>query len=178
MIDSSGLLGSASQSYQFAPMNAGYKWLNTTPYTVVYNSTATTQNQWMGEIYQESASQQTVTDSTSYEGAGYSTFGYEYVPGDSGKITWAINGTHTWQINASAMGPDSETEIGQRFISNEPMSVVFNLAISSKSGQTIQWDKITFPATLRIDYIRVYQEDGKTNVGCDPPDYPTSDYVS
>lgn len=37
---------------------------------------------------------------------------------------------------------------------------------------------MVFPAEMLVDYVRVYQRDGETNVGCDPPDYPTSDYIN
>lgn len=82
----------------------------------------------------------TLTDDTSFEGAGYTTYGalspslfgtrcssrppragYEYDPGPDGRITWAINGSETWELNASAMGPDEEAGIGQRLVSEEPM---------------------------------------------------------
>jgi len=85
----------------------------------------------------------TLTDDTSFEGAGYTTYGtstfplpsahprsfpvpsrskgYEYDPGPDGRITWAINGSQTWELNASAMGPDEEAQIGQRLVSEEPM---------------------------------------------------------
>ncbi|KAK4703627.1 beta-glucan synthesis-associated protein KRE6, partial [Phenoliferia sp. Uapishka_3] len=128
-IDHSGVVGSASQSMQIAPMDAGYLWKNETPYIQVWNDTRTTQNQWKGAIYQESMSLQTTTDATSYEGAGYSTFGYEYEPGGDGRITWAVNGSQTWQINADAMGPNADTAIGQRLVSEEPMSIILNLAM-------------------------------------------------
>lgn len=29
----------------------------------------------------------------------------------------------------------------------------------------------------QIDYIRVYQRTGQINIGCDPPGYPTTDYI-
>jgi hypothetical protein len=35
-----------------------------------------------------------------------------------------------------------------------------------------------FPAVMQIDYVRVYQREGQTNVGCDPPNYPTMDYIA
>lgn len=47
---------------------------------------------------------QTLTDATSYDGKGYSTFGFEYEPGRDGRVTWAMNQTQTWQLNAAAMG--------------------------------------------------------------------------
>ena len=34
-----------------------------------------------------------------------------------------------------------------------------------------------FPAIMQIDYVRVYQRKGQNNVGCDPADYPTKDYI-
>ena len=30
---------------------------------------------------------------------------------------------------------------------------------------------------MRFDYVRVYQQTGQTNIGCDPPDFPTEDYI-
>lgn len=171
----SGAAGSASQSIQVAPFDAAYSWLNSTPYIEIWDPNRTTLNPWTGAISQESMSAATITDATSFEGAGYSTFGFEYEPGPDGRITWTINGTQTWQLNANAMGPNAETEIGQRLVSMEPMSIVLNLAISDKF-QEVQWGKVTFPGTLRIDYVRIYQK--TRNVGCNPPDYPTSDYIN
>lgn len=37
---------------------------------------------------------------------------------------------------------------------------------------------MVFPAEMLVDYVRVYQRDDETNVGCDPKDYPTSTYIS
>ena len=35
-----------------------------------------------------------------------------------------------------------------------------------------------FPATMYIDWIRVYQSKDSINVGCDPPDFPTATYIN
>ena len=35
-----------------------------------------------------------------------------------------------------------------------------------------------FPAELKFDYVRVYQRKGQSNVGCDPSNYPTADYIA
>lgn len=95
----------------------------------------------MGSVNQESASVITLTDDTSFDGAGYLTFGFEYDPGpdgelrpfcalwspklmpstSTGRITWAVNGTPSWQLNAAAIGPNPDSEIGQRLISEETM---------------------------------------------------------
>lgn len=37
---------------------------------------------------------------------------------------------------------------------------------------------MVFPAEYLVDYVRVYQRQGQSNVGCDPPDYPTAKYIS
>lgn len=37
---------------------------------------------------------------------------------------------------------------------------------------------MVFPAEMLVDYVRVYQRDGETNIGCNPPDYPTADYIN
>lgn len=52
------------------------------------------------------------------------------------------------------------------------MSIILNLGISN-SFQTPQWDRIRFPGTLRIDYVRVYQK-GDPQVGCDPASHRES----
>ncbi|GAA5855826.1 hypothetical protein JCM8547_000376 [Rhodosporidiobolus lusitaniae] len=173
--------GSASQSIQIAPFDPEYLWRNDTaeenPGLIVWNETITTQNNWKGSISQESASLNTITDNTSFDGKGYTTYGYEYDPGSDGRITWAINGSQTWQLNANAFPPNSETEIGQRNIAEEPMYIVLNLAISTKF-QEPQWGKLKFPGKLRVDYVRVYQKKGQTNVGCDPKDFPTAKYIA
>ncbi|KAM0753117.1 family 16 glycoside hydrolase [Meredithblackwellia eburnea MCA 4105] len=169
------LIGSASQSIQLAPMDAGYMWKNTTPYIEIWNTTGTFQSIWQGSVNQESLSVITLGDRTSYEGAGYTSYGYEYVPGPNGRITWAMNGTQTWQLNADAIGPNSDSMVAQRLISEEPMYINLNLAISTKF-QYPEWGKLSFPGHLRIDYVRVYQT-GDPNIGCDPSSHPTSDYI-
>jgi hypothetical protein len=32
-------------------------------------------------------------------------------------------------------------------------------------------------ADLTIDQVRIYQREGEENLTCDPPNYPTSQYV-
>ncbi|GAA5935488.1 SKN1/KRE6 family beta-glucan synthesis-associated protein [Sporobolomyces koalae] len=171
-----GKQGSASQSMQIAPFNAGYAWKNSTPDTYVWDESITSQNKWHGSVNQESMSLNTLTDSISYEGAHYTNYGFEYTPGPDGQVTWAIDQSPTWRLLSSAVGPDAEVDIGQRDISQEPMAIIMNLAISTKFQQP-QWDKVQFPGTLRVDYVRVYQEKDNYNVGCDPKKYPTKDYI-
>lgn len=133
--------------FTVAPIDAGYLSLNQVePNVHVWNTTRTTVNTWNGSIYQQSYSWQSSLDATSYEGRGYSTFGpssgsrrklwlmsdtagVEYIPGPAGTITWDVNSTQTWELTAPAMGPDSRVDIGQRLVSEEPMSIILNLGM-------------------------------------------------
>ena len=51
-----------------------------------------------------------------------------------------------------------------------------NLGISDKFG-FVDYDHLTFPSTMRVDWIRVYQDPQNKNIGCDPPDFPTAAYI-
>lgn len=53
-----------------------------------------------------------------------------------------------------------------------------NLGLSYSFASNLVLADITFPATLKIDYIRVYQDPNNKNIGCDPPDFPTADYIN
>lgn len=54
--------------------------------------------------------------------------------------------------------------------------LITNLGMSTNFG-AIDFDHLSFPSTLRVDYIRVYQDPNAINIGCDPPDFPTSAYI-
>lgn len=60
-------------------------------------------------------------------------------------------------------------------IPNEPMSLVMNTAIGTWNGGLPATDAKHWPAAMYVDYVRVWQHE--TNVGCDPPDYPTKRYI-
>ena len=136
----SGALGSASQSMQIAPMDAGYLWNNLSG-IVIHDATATNSmatngtliNTWHGSINQESLSGITITDGVSYGGRGYQTFGFEYKRGytsDGAYVSWSYNGGQTWTIQANAIEGNSQTEISDRPISMEPMYIILNLGLS------------------------------------------------
>ncbi|GAA97917.1 hypothetical protein E5Q_04597 [Mixia osmundae IAM 14324] len=177
-VDPSGV-GSASQSMSVAPFDAAYNWNNVTDLLIV-NTTGTELNKYKGSITQESASAVTLLDAVSYNGVKYQSFGVEYQPGstaDSG-ISWTVGGAQTWRLEASAMGPNAETMIATRPISQEPMYIMINFGISTKFQGIPEYTKLTFPSTMYIDYVRVYQRTDSYNVGCDPPDYPTTAYIN
>ncbi|PLW33067.1 hypothetical protein PCANC_22998 [Puccinia coronata f. sp. avenae] len=182
-----GTQGSMSQSIQIAPMDEGYQWLNDSNSMHVVNPansprdpTGTIINRWHGSIWQESLSGITMTDGTSYEGKGYQQFGFEYNKGyqaDGGRVSWTYGGKETWTIYANAIAGQSGTQVSPRPISTEPMYVILNLGISNKF-QTVEWDKLQFPAKMYVDYVRIYQREGHNNIGCSPKDRPTEDYIN
>lgn len=91
-----------------------------------------------------------------------------------------MDGLQTVRMGAGAVGPDQGSNgsgVGQRLIPEEPMSIVFNLGISP-NWQGVDLTTMTFPTEMVIDYVRVYQRTDSQNIGCDPPDYPTMDYIS
>jgi len=175
-----------SQSVQLAPFTQDYDYVNDTQAAWwVNSSTSTRPNTYKGSAVQQAISALTTVPDDIFQGSGqqFSTFGFEYWSdpnsrGD-GFITWQVNGSATATVGASSMGPDqgpNGTGVGQRLISEEPMSIVFNLGISP-NWQTIDTTTMEFPAEMLIDYVRVYQRKGKTNIGCNPQNYPTADYI-
>ena len=70
-------------------------------------------------------------------GANFKTLGFEYWANpknrDEGFINWQVDGKPTHRVGAAAMGPDQGPEgsqVGQRNIPEEPMSIVLNLGMS------------------------------------------------
>jgi beta-glucanase (GH16 family) len=55
--------------------------------------------------------------------------------------------------------------------------IIINLGMSPGFGD-IDFAHLTFPATMKVDWIRVYQLPGAKNIGCDPPDFPTAAYIN
>jgi len=134
----------------------------------------------VGADYQQATSVLTVTDQNCYELAEgcYSTYAFEYKPGfNTGYITWVSNGALAWTLKAPGMGADSRVEISARPIPQEPMYIIFNLGMSENFG-TVDLEHLTFPTSMHVDYVRVYQLADAINIGCDPEDFPTEAYIN
>jgi beta-glucanase (GH16 family) len=58
-----------------------------------------------------------------------------------------------------------------------PKYIIMNLGMSKNFG-TVDLEHLTFPTTMRIDYVRVYQPSDSINIGCDPTDFPTGAYIN
>ncbi|KAJ7437784.1 beta-glucan synthesis-associated [Mycena galericulata] len=176
-----------SQSAQFAPFTHDYLYTtDTADDWTVYNTSITRPNTYKGSAVQQAVSALTAVPGDGFQGSGKQmiTYGFEYwgdptQPG-TGFVTWQVDGNPSVRMGAGAVGPDQGdggSGVGQRLIPVEPMSIILNLGISH-NWQTINLDSMVFPAEMLIDYVRVYQRDGETNIGCNPPDYPTTDYIN
>ncbi|PPQ64906.1 hypothetical protein CVT24_008246 [Panaeolus cyanescens] len=177
LVDSEG--GKVSLSAQWAPYNAGYNWLNTSSNMIIHDPEHTVLNAYKGGVYQQTTSGLAVTNQECYElhGRCFAEYGFEYRPGfDEGYITWINDGRRSWTLYGPGMGPDPLSEIGARPVPMEPMYIIANLGFSSNFGH-LDLENLIFPATMSIDYIRVYQPKSAVNIGCDPKNFPTAKYI-
>ncbi|KAF8314471.1 beta-glucan synthesis-associated [Clavulina sp. PMI_390] len=172
--------GRVSQSAQMAPFNYLYYTPNSSADMTIYNPETTALNTYR----QQAVSALTQSNDTTYAegGAQWTTYGTEYWSNpknrDEGSISW-VAGSPVFTVDANVFGPDETVNISRRLISEEPMSIVLNLAVST-SFQPVDSAAFQLPAELRFDYVRVYQRKGLSDDyrSCDPPGYPTADYIN
>lgn len=112
-----------------------------------------------------------------YEGKAYQTYSFEYTPGKEGEITWYVGKEKTWRMDHKSVRPNANT--GQRTIPEEPMAMIMNFGMSSGFAE-LNFTGLgpTMPATMRFDYVRVYQDPNAKSVTCDPPGFPTTEYIA
>jgi beta-glucanase (GH16 family) len=133
-------------------------------------------NSYCGGVYQQAVSGVTNLNNNWYDGKEYQTYALEYTPGATGTITWFIGSTPSWTLDGRAMGPNGN--IGQRVIPQEPLALIINFGMSSGfAALNLTGLAPLMPATMRVDYVRIYQEEGQEMVTCDPPGYPTTEYI-
>ncbi|KAF8158292.1 glycoside hydrolase family 16 protein [Crassisporium funariophilum] len=181
-IDTDRVQGEVSQSFQCAPYDLGYNWITTPPATTIYDSNITAINSYTGGPLQQAVSAVSYIDNKFYGGADYAAYGFEFWADPShredGFITWYSNNQKTWTVTAATVGPNAESQVQQRLIPEEPMYVILNLGMSP-SFQKQDFKHLTFPVSMYIDYVRIYQRRGlKNGITCDPPNRPTSDYIT
>lgn len=167
-------VGSASQSFQVAPFDTF--WQSDAEWQEMYNYKVTEANAYQGGPFQEAISALTWLNNDWYDGKAYQTYAFEYEPGANGYVTWYVGKDKTWKVTGNSIGPNGN--IGQRVMPEEPMSVIANFGISN-SFATVNWTGLAplFPATMRLDYIRIYQDENG-EMTCDPQGYPTTDYIA
>lgn len=166
-------VGGASQSFQVAPFDVF--WQPQGEWMEIYDYQTTMANSYQGGPYQEAISAVAALNNDWYDGNAYQIYAFEYEPGADGYITWYVGADKTWKVTGNSVGPNGN--IGQRVIPEEPMAIVANFGMST-SFSTVNFTGIgpLLPATMRLDYIRIYQNDGD-EMTCDPEGYPTTDYI-
>ncbi|EKM77365.1 hypothetical protein AGABI1DRAFT_122114 [Agaricus bisporus var. burnettii JB137-S8] len=175
-----GVKGQLSMSGQWAPYNAQYTWHNTSDNFEIYDPDITELNAYVGGVYQQTTSALTDANQDCYELAAgcFAIYAFEYKPGfDNGYITWVNDDKPTWTIYSGGLSADPLVNISARPIPMEPMYIIANLGFSHNFG-AIDFDLLTFPTTMSVDYIRVYQPKNAINIGCDPVGFPTSNYIN
>ncbi|CUA76626.1 Beta-glucan synthesis-associated protein SKN1 [Saccharomyces cerevisiae S288c] [Rhizoctonia solani] len=177
-VDTRTLIGHVSQSGQWAPFNAAFRWDNETN-LVIYDHEKSHLNTFIGNERQQTTSVITNTNQQCYTGSGgcFQAYAVEYKTGGDGYIQWVTDDSPVFMVKAAGLGPDPLTEIGPRPIPPEPMYILLNLGMSYNFG-AIDLEHLGFPVHMLVDYVRVYQPSGKRNIGCDPKDYPTADYIN
>ncbi|KAH3674867.1 hypothetical protein WICPIJ_009437 [Wickerhamomyces pijperi] len=171
-------VGVASQSYQVAPYDIWY--IPDYNYIEIYNYSVTTMNTYTGGPFQQAISGVSTLNNSWYQLGNnteqqFQTYGFEYEnDNDEGYCTWFVGDDPTYTLYAQALHPNGNVD--WRRISKEPMSIIMNLGISNNWAY-IDWPSIRFPATLQVDYVRIYQPKGQHSITCDPSDHPTSDYI-
>ncbi|TVY55810.1 Beta-glucan synthesis-associated protein KRE6 [Lachnellula suecica] len=170
-----GATGTASQSFQMAPFDIFYQ--PDYDYLEIYDTQITGMNSYRGGVFQQAASAVTWLNNDWYNGKEYQTYGFEYTPGSDGAIDWFIGDNYVYKVDARATRPNGN--IGQRVIPEEPMSLIMNFGMSN-SFATVFLPNLAelMPATMRFDYVRIYQPEGSESVTCDPDGYPTTSYIA
>jgi beta-glucanase (GH16 family) len=175
------LKGEVSQSSQWAPFNALYEWFNTTDNLDIADPQISVLNTYTGGVYQQASSVVSDTNPNCYEKSGsgcFSVYGVEYQPGfDNAYLLWISDNKRSWTARAGGFAADNKVQIGARPIPQEPMYLIMNLGMSTNFG-FVDIDHLPFPVTMSVDWIRVYQRADSINYTCDPPDFPTQDYIN
>ncbi|KAJ7663697.1 glycoside hydrolase family 16 protein [Mycena polygramma] len=145
-------VGMVSQSAQWAPFNAGYIWDNSSDNLVIADTTLSQQNSYNGGLFQQATFVVSATSTFSFSFlSSLHTFFYSLAQ----YITWITDNKVAWTLNSPGLGADSLTGISARPITDEPLYILANLGISHAFGY-IDFDHLVFPATMRIDWVRVY----------------------
>ena len=134
-------------------------------------------NGYRGGVYQQALSAVTNLNNDWYDGKQYQTYAFEYQPGGTGSVVWYVGDKKTWKLDGRAMSPNGN--VGQRVIPEEPMAVVMNFGMSQGFAR-VDFPNLAklMPATMRFDYIRIYQDSDHQSITCDPPGYETTAYIN
>lgn len=133
-------------------------------------------NGYQGGVYQQAISGLTHLNNNWYDGKQYQIYAFEYTPGKEGYVTWFVGKDETWTMYAETLRPNGN--IGQRTIPEEPMAMIVNFGMSNSfASLNMTGLGALMPATMRLDYVRIYQDEDAISVTCDPPGFPTTEYI-
>ncbi|EEP81435.1 beta-glucan synthesis-associated protein SKN1 [Uncinocarpus reesii 1704] len=167
-------VGDVSQSAQIAPFDVWY--MPNYEFMELYDPKVTHMNAYRGGVFQQAVSGITNLNNDWYDGKAYQVYAFEYAPGAKGDITWYVGKDKTWKLDGRAIGPNGN--IGQRVIPVEPMALIMNLGMSQSFAPLNMTGLASLlPATMRFDYVRIYQDPEKKSVTCDPPGMETTGYI-
>ncbi|OWZ18269.1 Beta-glucan synthesis-associated protein [Phytophthora megakarya] len=133
----------------------------------------------------------------------YVVYQVEWVTGKNGYVRWMLQGSPLFEVPSESIWdiPQNANKTNpQKIMLEEPMYLIFNVALSSSWGATPpnpgeecrgdgsdeEVNKIcdAFPLYLKIDYIRLYQDlasdleaDNYMHIGCDPKTHPTKKWI-
>lgn len=129
----------------------------------------------------------------------YIKYQVEWVMGRQGYVRWLVEGIPIFEIPSDAVEnppQDAATSNPQKVMVEEPLYVIFNVALSTSwgarppnpgrpcrgDGKDPKINKICddFPMYLKIDYIRIYQDLSPAStmaIGCDPATHPTKEWI-
>ena len=144
----------------------------------IYDDSITLLNSYQGAPFQQALSGLTNLNNDWYDGKAYATYNFYYTPGRNGRVTWSVADIEAWTLDARAIGPNGN--VGQRVIPTEPMALVMNFGMSTGfSNVDLPGIEATLPATMRFDYVRIYQDtSSSSSVTCDPDGYETTGYIA
>ncbi|KAJ7232473.1 beta-glucan synthesis-associated protein-domain-containing protein [Mycena haematopus] len=110
-------VGQVSQSAQWAPFDAGYASFNMTDNLVIPDPTISAQNAFVGNQFQQTTSVDREQECYQLKSGCFSTYGFEYTPGDSDVyISWITDDNLAWTLNCNTVGADKATQIGARLL--------------------------------------------------------------
>jgi beta-glucan synthesis-associated protein KRE6 len=134
-------------------------------------------NGYRGGFFQQAVSGLTNLNNDWYNGNAYQVYAFEYTPGADGDIVWFVGDEKTWKLDGRALGPNGN--VGQRTIPEEPMSIILNFGMSQGFAPlNLTGLAPLLPATMRFDYVRIYQDPNNEMVSCDPPGYESTGYIA
>jgi beta-glucanase (GH16 family) len=88
-------------------------------------------NTYKGNVFQQTVSAMTYIDAKYYSGNAFQSYGLEWYSNpskrSSGYINWLTSGVKRWTLTPATIGPDSQANISQRLITEEPMVRVYLL---------------------------------------------------